>query len=257
MRWLAIFVLAMTSTGRTMAQCNYETNPLACINVLDPSLTKELFRGPVPPTGEVTSFWSTHNNYPFGGAAFDAAGNFYTIAPPNLFRYRPNGTRETIATMTSQSSLSPMGVGIDLLNGKIYLAIWEGGGSYSSIVALTGLPRLFEVFQSYTPAVGLSFTVPGLPEGFPTADHFDTYYGALTNPIDFTQAQPLQCGYPASPPSVGDYLAVADSLQAPAPGQGRYYVTAVTYQGQRRYGRQRLGGVLSGRNPALLPACTR
>lgn len=61
---------------------------------------------------------------------------------------------------------------------------------------------------------------------------------------------------PAAPPSVGDYLAVADPLPTPAPGHGRYYVTAVSYQGQRRYGRKSSGGVLSGRDPAVLPACT-
>ena len=35
------------------------------------------------------------------------------------------------------------------------------------------------------------------------ADHFDTYYGPLTHPIDFSQAQGLACGYPAAVPAVG------------------------------------------------------
>ena len=56
-------------------------------------------------------------------------------------------------------------------------------------------------------------------------------------------------------PSVGDYCTVADPLPNPAPGTGLYYVTAVTHQGQRRYGRQNIGGVMSGRDPALLPVC--
>ena len=59
----------------------------------------------------------------------------------------------------------------------------------------------------------------------------------------------------ASPPSVGDYLTVADPLPAPSPGHGRYYVTAVNYQGQTRYGRKASGGVLSGRDPGVLPGC--
>jgi hypothetical protein len=121
---------------------------------------------------------------------------------------------------------------------------------------LRGLSTLYDIQQTYTPASNtLNFRVPAMPEGLAAADHFDTYYGALTNPIDFTQAQPLQCGYPARPPSVGDYLTVADPLPNPAPGTGRYYVTAASYQGQRRYGRQRVRGVLSGRNPAKLPTC--
>ncbi len=59
----------------------------------------------------------------------------------------------------------------------------------------------------------------------------------------------------AMPPAVGDYVTVADPLPDPAPGQGCYYVTAVTYQGQTRYGRKSMGGVLSGRDPVVLPAC--
>jgi hypothetical protein len=64
----------------------------------------------------------------------------------------------------------------------------------------------------------------------------------------------LQCSYPTTPPAVGDYLEVADTT--PAPGQGVYYVTAVTHQGQTRYGRKASGGVLSGREAGQLAACT-
>ena len=37
---------------------------------------------------------------------------------------------------------------------------------------------------------------------------------------------------------------------------GEFYITAATYQGQTRYGRTRVGGVLSGRDPSVLPACS-
>jgi len=47
----------------------------------------------------------------------------------------------------------------------------------------------------------------------------------------------------------------SDEHPDPAPGTGRYYVTAVTYQGQTRYGRKANGGLVSGRDPAVLPAC--
>jgi hypothetical protein len=87
------------------------------------------------------------------------------------------------------------------------------------------------------------------------ADSFDTYWGPLKNPIDFTQAHPLRCDYPASPPSVGDCLEVADTVPTPAPGQGVYYITAATHQGQMRYGRRASAGVLSGRDPDALAAC--
>ena len=61
--------------------------------------------------------------------------------------------------------------------------------------------------------------------------------------------------YPDMPPSVGDYLTVADTLPTPSPGQGYYYVTAATFQGETRYGRKAEGGQLSGRDPAVLPGC--
>lgn len=73
---------------------------------------------------------------------------------------------------------------------------------------------------------------------------------------DWSEAQPLHCGFPASPPSVGDYLEIEDTLPALEVGQGSYYVTAVTNDGERRYGRKRNGGLLSGRDPALLPGCS-
>ncbi len=50
-------------------------------------------------------------------------------------------------------------------------------------------------------------------------------------------------------------LTVADTLPTPAPGQPRYYLTVANYQGERRFGRKNIGGVLSGRDPAALPVC--
>ena len=94
-----------------------------------------------------------------------------------------------------------------------------------------------------------------MPEGLQYADWFDTYYGTLATVGDWSQLQPLQCGYPASTPSVGDYLTVTDNLPTPTVGQGYYYVTAVTHQGQTRWGRQAINGTLSGRDPAGLPGC--
>jgi len=121
--------------------------------------------------------------------------------------------------------------------------------------AISGFPTTFDVLQTFTPQASLGFSVPYMPEGMPAADSFDTYWGALTKPLDFAQAHPLACDYPASPPSVGDYLEVAAAVPTPAPGQGVYYVTTATYQGQTRFGRKASGGVLSGRDPAALPAC--
>lgn len=123
--------------------------------------------------------------------------------------------------------------------------------------AVDGFPTDFEILQTYSPGLNsLGFRTPYMPEGFAAADFFDTYYGDLATLGDWSQAQPLQCAYPAAPPTVGDYLLVDDHLPNPTPGTGRYYVTAVTRQGERRFGRRQCAGVTSGRNPATLPMCT-
>ena len=56
-------------------------------------------------------------------------------------------------------------------------------------------------------------------------------------------------------PRRGDYLTVVDTSPQPTPGVANYIVTAVTNGTQRRYGRKLTNGVMSGRDPALLPAC--
>ena len=122
---------------------------------------------------------------------------------------------------------------------------------------LTGFTTLFEVLQTYVPdPPQLGFRVPYMPEGMEGADWFDTYYGNVTKPLDLGQAQPLQCAYPATVPSTGDYLTVADTVPNPAPGSALYYLTAATFQGERRAGRKAdEDGQLKGRDPSELPQC--
>lgn len=125
------------------------------------------------------------------------------------------------------------------------------------MAAIEGFTTLYELRQQYVPQEAkVGFRVPAMPEGMPAADYFDTYWGDLATVGNWSHVQGLQCGYPAISPSVGDYLTVPDTLPTPAPGHGYYYVTAATYQGQTRYGRKTTGGRLTGRDPALLPACT-
>ena len=124
------------------------------------------------------------------------------------------------------------------------------------LMSVEGLTPLFEILQTYTPTTdALQFRVPAHPEGLRSADHFDTYWGHVADLPDFTQAQPMACHYPAWPPAPGDYLTVADMSPNPAAGTANYTVTAVTYGGQWRYGRKVINGVMSGRDPALLPGC--
>jgi hypothetical protein len=156
----------------------------------------------------------------------------------------------------------------DAVNGHLYVPLIStcaqgssGSCSYTErswMARIEGFTTIFEILQTYTSTSNtLSFRAPYMPEGFAAADWFDTYWGDLATVGNWSHAQPLQCGYPASEPSVGDYLTVADTLPAPAPGHGYYYVTAVNYLGERRYGRKRINGVMSGRDPAGLPGCSQ
>lgn len=135
----------------------------------------------------------------------------------------------------------------------------SGGGTYpdcASLIKICGLTTQHDVLQTYQlQSQSFGFRVPYMPEGLNGADYFDTYWGDLSNPIDFSQAKPLQCGYPSTQPDTGDYLEFIDSLPDPSAGEGYYYITATHFQGETCYGRQRIDGELSGRNPALLPAC--
>jgi len=158
----------------------------------------------------------------------------------------------------------------DATGGRLLVKMFVGcagpGCSYPQgvrVISIGGFTRIFDVSQTYEPTAPLTtqpaafaFRVPVRPEGLEGADHFNTYWGQLTKPIDFAQANGLQCGYPAMQPQIGDRLTVADTVPTPAPGQGVYYVTAATYQGATRYGRKTSAGHLSGRDPAVLPACT-
>jgi len=159
----------------------------------------------------------------------------------------------------------PTAVWLNSTNGRLFFRFQStepkpNCNSYphtSTVLRVSGLPTFFEILQTYTPSTtSVSFRVPYMPEGFQAADSFDTYYGSLATVGDWSQAEPMQCDYPAVMPDAGDYLTVPDTLPTPAPGQGYYYVTAVTYQGQTRYGRKASAGVLSGRDPAVLPECS-
>lgn len=131
---------------------------------------------------------------------------------------------------------------------------YEGG---RWIAAIEGLATTFEVLQTYVPQPAqVGFRVPYMPEGFRSADRFDTFYGNVSDLPDFTVAHPMACNVPGDhAPQMGEYITIPDTSPLPTAGAASYIVTAVTHGGQKRYGRKRIAGVLSGRDPALLPAC--
>ena len=170
-----------------------------------------------------------------------------------------------IATIDSRESdkIRIDGFAFDAVNGALAVTLHvlcdsPTGCEYAPnrwVALISGFTPLFDALQTYQPALaGTSFRVPRHPEGLRAADHFDTYAGILSS-SDFRQMQPLRCNYPSTIPAVGDLLQVADTLPEPPLGDGFFFVTATTYQGRVRYGRQSNDGQLSGRDPSLLPEC--
>ncbi len=284
MRFIAALFVTFACSG---AFASDPGQPLSAEDfVLDlPGLSAEsvLARGTCPVgSGDPTEPWWCYRAV--APPTFDAAGFQYAFqsvlvqlgqcAGPgqayrwNLVRLDKLGTQGQVAHIEPRcSSPSPgpvdyvaiRNVRMDVNAGALYVVLeTSDSGTYTddfSLVRINGFATQFDVLQTFTPQPALGFRVPYMPEGMAAADHFDTYWGPLAHPINFTQAHPLQCDYPAAPPHVGDYLSVNDPLPDPAPGTGRYYVTSATYQGATRYGRKTIAGRLSGRDPAVLPAC--
>jgi len=154
----------------------------------------------------------------------------------------------------------PLGPLFEPLTGVFRLSLGsESAAGYRRwTLKLQGFTPLFEVQQTYQTSIeAFSFRVPVRPNDLPAVDHFDSYYGPLVKPIDFSQAQPLQCDYPAFPPAQGSILSFADVVPDPAPGQGVYYLTAASNEVETRAGRRRSGSVLMGRDVSQLPGCDR
>lgn len=123
-----------------------------------------------------------------------------------------------------------------------------------AVVRITGLPALLDVFESYQPPSSLSFNLPVHPEGLPSGDRYDVYHGDLASLPDLSQAQSLACDVAAGK-NVGERVEVADTLPDPAAGEARYYLTAISSGIEKRAGRTRQGGGLTGRSAASLPPC--
>jgi hypothetical protein len=208
----------------------------------------------------MSSFWFNRptgggSDVAAGGASFDAAGNLYTLdnwsGPREVFRYKRDGTRELIAVGVLDG---PVGLSVDATAGRIYLSILHGGCD-GSIIALTGLPTMFDTLLTFVPGGG-AFTAqtPAHPDGFRSAESLEVWTGSVRSMPDWSQAQPLAC-MAAQNPAPGQIVKVADTLPDPPIGEGRYYLIASQSGSDRRLGRQYLNGAFSARQPAGLPVC--
>ncbi len=124
------------------------------------------------------------------------------------------------------------------------------------IAGIEGFTPLYDIVETFLPDGSVAFRVPSSPEGLRGAEHFDTYVGPVTRPLDLAQAQPLQCGYPGTPPQPGAIQTISTTIPDPAPGSATYVLTAVTFEGNTRAGRRtNFAGSLTGRAASALPAC--
>ena len=164
-----------------------------------------------------------------------------------LRRFTPSGTVEVIGVFRDEClptfvrKAYVQALDTDAINGFLYVLVHRSdldpaqGSLYESMVwtRVSGLPTLLDIILSYQPPSTLSFNVPVRPEGLPGADSFSVYAGDVRTAADLSQAVPIQCAAPAGrAPVPGEHLTVPDSLPDPSPGEGRYYLAAVNYQGQ-------------------------
>jgi hypothetical protein len=149
----------------------------------------------------------------------------------------------------------------DVSNGRVVVEVHAENFSFANgtrtsnqvgLIAISGLPTMFDTLVTFTPGGNLSALVPGHPDGFRSADSLQVWTGPLGTMPDWSLAQALACN--ASGAS-GQVVTVGDALPDPAPGTGRYYLTASKSGADRRLGRQYINGQYLPRNPAGLPAC--
>ena len=103
-------------------------------------------------------------------------------------------------TCTGTGALRPHCLFFDSPAGRLLVKSRNTAGAVSGtqVFAIRGFASLFDVAQTFSPVeTYVGFRVPYMPEGLPAADRFDTYYGTLSTVGDWSQAQPLQCGYPS------------------------------------------------------------
>jgi hypothetical protein len=207
------------------------------------------------------------------GDVLDSTGTRIGIDGRTILRVRSDGSTEKIAVLLRQTCADPCPTQhpptfsygspvLDVSNGRIVITAHaetfsSNGtrvGNYIGLIAITGLPTMFETLLTFTPGGTLSALVPGHPDGFQSADSLQVWTGPLGTMPDWSQAQPLTCAA-ATSPRPGELVTVADTLPDPAVGTGRYYITASMNGSDRRLGRQYVSGAYSARMPSSLPVC--
>lgn len=151
---------------------------------------------------------------------------------------------------------------LDSTNGRIIVPVsaefFSAGTLYArsvGIIEISGLPKLFDTLLTFAPGEeAMNILTPAHPDGFRSADTLQVWTGDVRSMPEWSRAVPLTCEA-ATNPVPGQVVSVADTLPAPAVGEGRYYLVASKSEADRRLGRQYLNGAFTARQPASLPIC--
>ena len=165
---------------------------------------------------------------------------------------------------TAYQTTEMLNMAVDNINGSLYLAtqssLFNGGPVMEQygIVKISGLPTLLDIIPTFQPAAGtLSWITPKHPEALPAADRFQVYVGDVRAPGDLSGPVPFDCSVPdTGSPEPGEYISILDSRPDPPVGEATYVIIGVEHEGERRFGRQQIGGVLAGRDPLTFTGCS-
>jgi len=248
--------------------CQGQFIPLECevVSMTGVPIPSELSMG-MDPAGSL--YYTSQTS----GDILDTGGSRIGIDGRYVMRERSDGSPERIAVLMRQICADPCPTQhpptfsykspvFDVTNGRIVIEVhaetYNSGGTRIAdevgLIAISGLPTMFDTLLTFTLGGQLSALMPAHPDGFRSADSLQLWTGDVRSLPDWSQAQPLTCNA-ATSPAPGQIITVADTLPDPPAGHGRYYLSASVKGSDRRLGRQYTNGAFSARDPTSLPVC--
>lgn len=268
MRRLALLVplVILVCSSPLLADCS----ALSFVTILDGNLSAQVFtmgaardyffEGPL--ICQSPGCWATSQQH----AGYDALGNLYTYGqagalPVSLWRTSPQGLRSELVRIVPQdlgigcSLLATPGVAINAVDGWVDIA-FQGGFSEGNpvLIRVSGLPRLLDVFASYTPSIQVAVSPAKFPDGLlQPLEAQDLVFGDVGTLPDFSRAT-RSCGA-VRLPAGADPVLIADPLGEPAVGHSLFFLVASRGLTETRMGRALVGGTFNGRDVSKLPVC--
>jgi hypothetical protein len=268
---LLALLVSFVSTSAAVADCSV----LSFVTVLDGNLTVT----PIP-LGTARDFFLDKRVIcsPMGGTncyetsetigGYDALGNLYTygsIGGPtmSLWRTTPQGIRtELLQILPVPENVDPScflestpGVALNSVDGWVDIS---ARGNFSegtpTLLRVSGLPRLLDVFATYTPTAQVAVFPAKFPDGLlEPAEGQDLLVGDVASLPDFSQAVRACSAVPL--PNNASPVFIPDPLAAPPSGHAFYFLVASRGASEMRMGRALSNGHFQGRQVGGIPAC--